>query len=224
MRNKLLFGIIALVVGFAIFGIFYLVFPETTALMGWCAASGIIMAITLMANILLVSSTQSLTVKNAATAWALNLSTVVLFVWTLVFTFALGSYEDNQRSLNGLYIGYLIILILALILLLMANRGGNAAQEHNTAVQTNIADRDSLLALMRQIKLQYADIDTDPRSATNKAIAHNIDLMRNMPTNTLSSQQIFEAITQLKDSVATGNFADIDKANHNLSVVLKSLR
>lgn len=224
MRNKLVFAIIALAVGIAIFTIFYLIFPHVTALMGWCAASGIIMAITLMANIALVSSHQCLTVKNAATARVLNLTTVVLFAWTLVFTFALGSFTDDTRSLNGLYIGYLIILIIALTLLLMANRGGNAAQEHSDAVQANIASRESLLMQMHQIKVLYADIDHDPRSATYKAIEHNIDLLRCLPANAIASQQILEAISQLKNSLSTANPSDIDKANHNLSVVLKSLR
>lgn len=228
MRNKIVFGIIAVVVSLAIFEIFNLVFPEMTALMGWCSASGIIMAITLLSNVVLVSSPQRLTVKNAATAWVLNVSTVVLFAWTLVYTFAIGSYLDIERPLSGLYIGYLIIVIIALILLLMANRGGSVAQEHSDAVDATVASRDSLLTQMRQIQLQYANIDNAPRSVTKKAIEQNIDLLRSLPANIFAnkdlSQQIFDAITELRNSISEENLTDIGKVNSHLSVVLKSLR
>lgn len=228
MRNKILFGIIAVVVSVAIFEIFNLVFPEMTALMGWCSASGIIMAVTLLSNIALVSSPQRLNVKNASTVWVLNVSAVVLFAWTLVYTFALGSYLDIERSLSGLYIGYLVIVIIALILLLMANRGGSVAQEHSDAVEATIASRDSLLMQMRQIQLQYANIDNNPRSVVKKAIEQNIDLLRSLPANVFTNKelslQLFDAIKELKDSISAENLTDIDKVNHNLSLVLKSFR
>lgn len=127
MRHNITLIIIFIALSLAIWGIFALIFPSSNDLMQWCVASGILMVATIMFNLLIYSSNRSLTVRNSATAWILNVSGTLLFVWTLLFTFSFGSYVDSERNLNVLYVGYLIIFLVSTIILYIAYRGSFSA-------------------------------------------------------------------------------------------------
>lgn len=228
MRNKVIFIIVLFVVCVAFYGIFNLVFPEPSALMACCIASGIVLAGVVGSNILVVSSHSSLTVKNAATTGVLYLFASFLFFWTMLFAFVLGPYEDGQRSLSGLYVGYLIILVLGLCCWLMADRGGSLAQKHSEAVDAHIDRRNLLFSEMNRLGLLLEGVETDSRSDIRRAFSQNVDLLRGIPSSVFASQgqaaELSEGITALKEAIAGKELAAISKANDQLALTLKSLR
>lgn len=229
MRNIIVFLFVCVAVSAAIFGIFYLIFPHASELMGWCVASGIIMTIALAGNIVIISRHRSLTVKNAATSWCVNVTAICLFVWTLVYVFGFGDYRADDRNLNGLYVGYLIILIVGLVLFFLADRGGSVAKAHNAATEANIQGRESFLAQLNQLKLnaeQNAAADSSGEIKT--LISRNIDLLRNAPASRFSSQivcnQISQAIMDLDGAIESQDPGKIIQTHRQLSLILKSIR
>lgn len=228
MRNNVIFIVVLVAVCVAIFGIFSLIFPVATAMMGWCVATGILLAVVLGCNMLMVSSHGGLTVKNAATTWTLNLSSTLLFLWTLAYVFLFGSYLDADRSLNGLYIGYLVIFILGITIWLIADRGGSVAQAHSDAVQANIQGKEIYLSQLRQLKLNLESFDSDRRTVLHTSLDRNIDLLRNLPASKFSSpalsQQLSDAIMQLDNAVDTNDLAGVEKANQKLLLIINSFR
>lgn len=228
MRNNIVFIVVLVAVCLALFGIFCLVFPTMSAMMGWCVVTGILLAVVLGCNMLMVSTHGGITVKNAATTWALNLSAICLFLWTLAFVFLFGSYLDPNRSLTGLYIGYMIIFIVGITLWLMADRGASVAQAHSDAVQSNIQGKEIYLSQLKQLKLNLEAVDADPRSTAHTALAHNIDLLRNVPSSKFSSpavaQQLSDAIMLLDGAVDTADMVAVEKANKKLSLIINSFR
>lgn len=213
----------------AFFGIFHFIFPQTSAMMGWCVASGIIMTVALAANIILVSSHSTINPKNTATSWCINTTAICLFVWTLFFVFVLGDYNMEERSLNGLYVGYLIILIAGLAITFMADRGGNLAQTHNTEVQDMVRGREGYIVQLSQLKLNAIEsMKLDPRGDNAAAFSRNIDLLRNIPASKLASpivgNQLSEVIMTIDEAIEAHDNEKIKLANHNLSLILKSIR
>ena len=212
----------------AIFGIFSLIFPAATAMMGWCVATGIFLAVVSGCIVYMVSTHGGLTVKNAAAGWAVNISATLLFLWTITYVFLCGSYLDAERSLNGLYIGYLVIFILGIIIWFMADRGGSVAQTHSDAVQSNIQGKEIYLSQLRQLKLNLESLGTDPRSAACLALDRNIDLLRNVPSSKFSSpaicQQLSDAVMRLDNAVDTNDMDGVEKSNQKLSLVINSIR
>lgn len=223
MRNSIIFTITLVVVAIAIYGIFYFVFPETTALMTWCVVSGIVMAAILSANVLLVSDHKRLSVKNAATAWVLNVFGVLLFVWTLVFAFGVGSYDDGARNLNTLYIGYLVLLILGISLWLLADRGGFLAHANDAKVQNAIQSREVFLSQLKQLKTDLTVSDD-----TARAVSRNIDLLRNVPASRFdvpeTCRQLSDSILKLNEAVESGDTHQVEEANKQLTFIIKSMR
>lgn len=181
MRNTFIFIIVLFVVSAAIWGIFNLIFPTTSTLMVFSTLSGILMAVALAYNLLLVSKHSRLTVKNASTTWCVNVCSVVLFLWTMCFTFVLGSYLAEDRSLTTLYVGYLIIIIAGIVLWVMADQGGSLAETQNAEVQSVIVDRNCMLSNLSQIKLSLESLDSDTRSELHKSMDQNIALLRKHP-------------------------------------------
>lgn len=228
MRNKEIFIIVFIAVALALCGILFLIFPKFSAMMGWCMISGFALIATLAYKIFMVSSHENLTVKNAATTWALYSAALTFFLWTIAFVFLFGSYKDNDRSLNGLYIGYLIIFIIGIVLWLMVDRGGSIAQAHSDVVQNNIQGRGTFINQLQLLKLKLEEIEPDTRSDAHKSLAQNIDLMRNIPSSKFSSPDtsklISEAITTLADAIHSADIDNFTKANKNLEFTLKSFR
>ena len=122
MRSKVIFFSTLAITCLAIWGIFNLIFTESSEMMVWCIVSGIAMSAALLSNLLVVSSTETNTVRNASLTWVLNASGIAFFAWTLFFVFLLGSYEDGERSMTALYVGYLVILIVYQFLLLSLHK------------------------------------------------------------------------------------------------------
>ncbi|MDE6384003.1 MAG: hypothetical protein K2K79_06610 [Paramuribaculum sp.] len=228
MRNNVIFIVVLVAVCVAIFGIFSLIFPAATAMMGWCVATGVFLAVALACIVYMVSTHGGLTVKNAAATWAVNISATLLFLWTITYVFLCGSYLDADRSLNGLYIGYLVIFILGITIWFMADRGGSVAQAHSDVVQGNIQGKECYLSQLRQLKLNLEALDTDPRSAARLALDRNIDLLRNVPSSKFSSpaicQQLSDAIMQFDNAVDTNDMAGVEKYAQKLSLLINSIR
>ena len=228
MRNKIIFFTTLAIICLAIWGIFNLIFTESSEMMVWCIVSGIAMSAALLSNLLVVSSTETNTVRNASLTWVLNASGIAFFAWTLFFVFLLGSYEDGERSMTALYVGYLVILILSVFLMFMGGLGGSISEKHSQEVQASIQGREVFLMQLKQAIVKLEDIESDARTTNHKALTKSFDLLKNIPANRISdptvSSQVSERINSVLASIEQNDAESVYSSIYQLSQTLKSIR
>lgn len=228
MRSKVIFFSTLAIICLAIWGIFNLIFTESSEMMVWCIVSGIAMSTALLSNLLVVSSTETNTVRNASLTWVLNASGIAFFAWTLFFVFLLGSYEDGERSMTALYVGYLVILIASVFLMFMGGWGGSIAEKHSQEVQASIQGREVFLMQLKQAIVKLEDIESDTRTANHKALTKSFDLLKNIPANRISdptaSSQVSERINSVLASIEQNDAESVYSSIYQLSQTLKSIR
>ena len=195
MRNKIIFFTTLAIICLAIWGIFNLIFTESSEMMVWCIVSSIAMSAALLSNLLVVSSTDTNTVRNASLTWVLNASGIAFFAWTLFFVFLLGSYEDGERSMTALYVGYLVILILSVFLMFMGGLGGSISEKHSQEVQASIQGREVFLMQLKQAIVKLEDIESDARTTNHKALTKSFDLLKNIPANRISDPTVSSQVS-----------------------------
>ena len=197
-------------------------------MMVWCIVSGIAMSAALLSNLLVVSSTETNTVRNASLTWVLNASGIAFFAWTLFFVFLLGSYEDGERSMTVLYVGYLVILIVSVFLISMGGCGGSISEKYSQEVQASIQGRDVFIMQLKQAIVKLEEIESDTRTTNHKALAKSFDLLKNIPANRISdptvSSQVSEKISSVIASVEQNDAESIYTSIYQLSQTLKSIR
>ena len=197
-------------------------------MMVWCIVSGIAMSAALLSNLLVVSSTETNTVRNASLTWVLNASGIAFFAWTLFFVFLLGSYEDGERSMTVLYVGYLVILIVSVFLIFMGGWGGSISEKYSQEVQASIQGRDVFIMQLKQAIVKLEEIESDTRTTNHKALAKSFDLLKNIPANRISdptvSSQVSEKISSVIASVEQNDAESIYTSIYQLSQTLKSIR
>ena len=197
-------------------------------MMVWCIVSGIAMSAALLSNLLVVSSTETNTVRNASLTWILNISGIVFFIWTLIFVFLLGAYEDGERPMTTLYVGYLVILIVSVFLIFMGGWGGSISEKYSQEVQASIQGRDVFIMQLKQAIVKLEDIESDARTTNHKALAKSFDLLKNIPANRISdptvSSQVSEKISSVIASVEQNDAESIYTSIYQLSQTLKSIR
>ena len=228
MRSKVIFFSTLAITCLAIWGIFNLIFTESSEMMVWCIVSGIAMSAALLSNLLVVSSTETNTVRNASLTWVLNASGIAFFAWTLFFVFLLGSYEDGERSMTVLYVGYLVILIVSVFLIFMGGWGGSISEKYSQEVQASIQGRDVFIMQLKQAIVKLEEIESDTRTTNHKALAKSFDLLKNIPANRISdptvSSQVSEKISSVIASVEQNDAESIYTSIYQLSQTLKSIR
>ena len=228
MRSKVIFFSTLAITCLAIWGIFNLIFTESSEMMVWCIVSGIAMSAALLSNLLVVSSTETNTVRNASLTWVLNASGIAFFAWTLFFVFLLGSYEDGKRPMTTLYVGYLIILIACVFLTFMGGWGGSISEKHSQEVQASIQGRDVFIMQLKQAIVKLEEIETDARTDNHKALAKSFDFLKNIPANRISdptvSSQLSEKINSVIASVEQNDAESISTSIRDLVQTLKAVR
>lgn len=228
MRSKVIFFSTLAIICLAIWGIFNMIFTESSEMMVWCIVSGIAMSAALLSNLLVVSSTETNTVRNVSLAWVLNASGIAFFAWTLFFVFLLGSYEDGERSMTTLYVGYLVILIASVFLMFMGGWGGSIAEKHSQEVQASIQGREVFLMQLKQAIVKLEDIESDARTDNHKALTKSFDLLKNIPANRISdptaSSQVSERINSVLASIEQNDAESVYSSIYQLSQTLKSIR
>ena len=228
MRSKLIFFSTLAITCVAIWGIFNLIFTESSEMMVWCIVSGIAMSAALMSNLLVVSSTETNTVRNASLTWILNISGIVFFIWTLIFVFLLGAYEDGERPMTTLYVGYLIILIACVFLTFMGGWVGSISEKHSQEVQASIQGRDVFIMQLKQAIVKLEEIESDTRTTNHKALAKSFDLLKNIPANRISdptaSSQVSEKINSLLASIEQNDAESIYTSIRDLVQTLKTVK
>ena len=228
MRSKVIFFSTLAITCVAIWGIFNLIFTESSEMMVWCIVSGIAMSAALLSNLLVVSSTETNTVRNASLTWVMNASGIAFFAWTLFFVFLLGSYEDGERSMTVLYVGYLVILIVSVFLIFMGGWGGSISEKYSQEVQASIQGRDVFIMQLKQAIVKLEEIESDTRTTNHKALAKSFDLLKNIPANRISdptvSSQVSEKISSVIASVEQNDAESIYTSIYQLSQTLKSIR
>ena len=197
-------------------------------MMDWCFVSGIAMSAALLSNLLVVSSTETNTVRNASLTWILNISGIVFFIWTLIFVFLLGAYEDGERPMTTLYVGYLIILIACVFLTFMGGWGGSISEKHSQEVQASIQGRDVFIMQLKQAIVKLEEIESDTRTTNHKALAKSFDLLKNIPANRISdptaSSQVSEKINSLLASIEQNDAESIYTSIRDLVQTLKTVK
>ena len=197
-------------------------------MMVWCIVSGIAMSAALLSNLLVVSSTETNTVRNASLTWVLNASGIAFFAWTLFFVFLLGSYEDGERSMTALYVGYLVILIVSVCLMFMGGWGGSISEKYSQEVQASIQGREVFLMQLKQAIVKLEDIESDARTTNHKALTKSFDLLKNIPANRISdptvSSQVSERINSVLASIEQNDAESVYSSIYQLSQTLKSIR
>lgn len=88
----------------------------------------------LLLNLPLFSSTKFLDFKNAASMTVLNLAAIILLLWTIGYSF----YTEDQENLENLYIGILILAIIAIIVVGATEIGGSAMKKQEAELKTTI--------------------------------------------------------------------------------------
>ena len=228
MRSKVIFFSTLAITCLAIWGIFNLIFTESSEMMVWCIVSGIAMSAALLSNLLVVSSTETNTVRNASLTWILNISGIVFFIWTLIFVFLLGAYEDGERPMTTLYVGYLIILIACVFLTFMGGWGGSISEKHCQEVQASIQGRDVFIMQLKQAIVKLEEIESDTRTTNHKALTKSFDLLKNIPANRISdptvSSQVSERINSVLASIEQNDAESVYSSIYQLSQTLKSIR
>ena len=197
-------------------------------MMVWCIVSGIAMSAALLSNLLVVSSTETNTVRNASLTWILNISGIVFFIWTLIFVFLLGAYEDGERPMTTLYVGYLIILIACVFLTFMGGWGGSISEKHSQEVQASIQGRDVFIMQLKQAIVKLEEIESDTRTTNHKALAKSFDLLKNIPANRISdptaSSQVSEKTNSLLASIEQNDAESIYTSIRDLVQTLKTVK
>ena len=197
-------------------------------MMVWCIVSGIAMSAALLSNLLVVSSTETNTVRNASLTWVLNASGIAFFAWTLFFVFLLGSYEDGERSMTVLYVGYLVILIVSVFLIFMGGWGGSISEKYSQEVQASIQGRDVFIMQLKQAIVKLEEIESDTRTTNHKALAKSFDLLKNIPANRISdptvSSQVSEKISSVIASVEQNDAESIYTSIRDLVQTLKTIK
>ncbi len=216
--KKIVFITVLLICSVALVGIFYLIFHELSVMMVCCAFSGLLFLWSAFLHIFIVSSILTITVKNSSLVKILDVSSFLLFAWTLLFIFAFGSYGDVDRDMTVLYVVYVVIAVITLVACLMADRGASISEEDNQLVQHNIQEKGTLL---RQLCVTANDLHEKSGDPDNiKQLFSVIDMMRNTPARVFESSTICSQLHECVDSVIQ---AVRDDKAENISLTLNEL-
>lgn len=229
MRNNFIFIGILVAVCLAVWGIFSLIFPVVGTLMVLNAVSGMLMVIILLTNLLVNSSRSTLTVKNASTMMVLNLSGIALFVWSLLFTFLMGAYDNAERSLTVLYVGYLVIFVVAAIYFLMADRGGSVSQAINEETQATIEYKSAFLSKLNAAKARLLTLEPDARAEVHKKMSLCISKIQSIPAGRFNGQTVANSgldnvILRVTATVETGGIDGLPGVLKELDYVLSTFK
>lgn len=213
-----------IVVALCMFGIFALIFPDFSAMMILCTVTGTILASLLICGINLSTSASELHPKNTSSLWVATAGGILLFAWTLIYVFLCGDYSDSQRSLDGLYIGYLIVLVITVVSYFSVSRGSEVAQFHSDMIQQRIVTKQELI---QDLQRNFTTVEEYYGSPSDEIKEYRmcIDLLRRLPNSVIEntsitsriSDAIYEVVSNLADTEATKR--NITKLKH----VLKSL-
>lgn len=222
MKPQYSFAIFFIIISLCLFGIFHLIFPEYSVMMIWCTISGIALIATILGGVFLTSSKSSFDIKNTSSLWVLNVASLLLFLWTLVFVFIVGDYSDQSRSMDGLYIGYLIIIGLTSIVFIIASRGASVAQSHSNEIQERVVAKEDLLHILVRNLSEVEELFSNPRASEVKDYKLAIDLLRRMPNSSIiKASDLYSKINGLSDIIGE---KDIEKVNTSISDLTKYLK
>lgn len=216
--KKIVFITVLLICSVALVGMFYLIFQELSVMMVCCAVSGLLFLWSAFLHIFIVSSIRTITIKNSSLIKILDVSSFLLFAWTLLFIFASGSYRDVDRDLTVLYVGYVVMAVITLVVCLMTDRGGSISEEDNKPVQHNIQEKGTLL---RQLCSAANDLHEKSGDLDNiKQLSSAIDMMRNIPARVFENSTIYSQLHECVDSVV---LAVQEEKTENISLTLSKL-
>lgn len=188
MKNKLTFAGLFIVCGAAITGLFYLIFRQFSIAMICCSVNGALFFGVLFARIFLLSSKEQLNIKNVVVVKALVVTTLLLFLWTLLFVFALGDYNNAEQDLTILYIGYLVLFVFALLYIFMARHSTSTAEANNAAMQPCLTGKADVLALLQKTCTELANTEAETTSENRKNLSTVFLLAKSMPARVFEDE------------------------------------
>ncbi len=202
MKNKLTFVGLFIVCSAAITGLFYLVFRQFSVAMICCTLSGSIFFGLLFAKIFLLSSQDDLNIKNIVAVNAMTVAMLLFFLWTVIYVFAFGDYSDTKRDLTTLYIGYLVLFILALLYCFMARHSASTAEANNAAMQPCLSGKSDLLALLQKTLAQLSNAEGCSRSENQKKLSEVILLTKSMPASVFENERNASLLVEKTNAVS----------------------
>lgn len=228
MKNKLTFVGLFIVCSAAITGLFYLVFRQFSVAMICCTLSGLIFFGLLFAKIFLLSSQDDLNIKNIVAVNAMTVAMLLFFLWTVIYVFAFGDYSDTKRDLTTLYIGYLVLFILALLYCFMAWHSASTAEANNAAMQPCLSGKSDLLALLQKTLAQLSNAEGCSRSENQKKLSEVILLTKSMPASVFENERnaslLVEKTNAVLESLSNAEDDTTSEAITKLLQTIKSIR
>ncbi len=225
MKNKLAFACLFIVCSAAITGLCYLVFRQFSVAMICCTLSGAVFFGLLFAKIFLLSSQDDLSIKNVVAVNAMTVAMLLFFLWTVIYVFALGDYTDAKRDLTTLYIGYLVLFVLALLYCFMARHSASTAEANNAAMQPCLSGKADLLALLQKTLVQLTNAEGDIRSANQKKLSEVVLLVKSMPASVFENAQNASLLTEKTNAVSESlTNAEDDATTEAITKLLQTIK
>lgn len=225
MKNKLTFVGLFIVCSAAITGLFYLVFRQFSVAMICCTLSGSIFFGLLFAKIFLLSSQDDLNIKNIVAVNAMTVAMLLFFLWTVIYVFAFGDYSDTKRDLTTLYIGYLVLFILALLYCFMARHSASTAEANNAAMQPCLSGKSDLLALLQKTLAQLSNAEGCSRSENQKKLSEVILLTKSMPASVFENERNASLLVEKTNAVLESlSNAEDDSTSEAITKLLQTIK
>ncbi|HCS87570.1 MAG TPA: hypothetical protein DIW30_03900 [Bacteroidales bacterium] len=202
MKNKLTFAVLFIVCSAAVTGLFYLIFKQFSIAMICCSVSGAIFFGLLFAKIFVLSSQDALSIKNVVTLRAMTISMLLLFLWTVIYVFAFGDYSDAERDLTTLYIGYIVLFVLALLYCFMAGHSASTAEANNAAMQPCLSGKADLLALLQRTLVEVNNAEGSIQSENQKQMSAVINLAKSMPASVFENERNASLLVEKTNAVS----------------------
>lgn len=228
MKNKLTFVSLFVICSAAITGLFYLIFKQFTIAMICCSVSGALFLGFLFARIFLLSSEEQLNIKNVIVVKAFIIATLLIFVWTSLFIFFFGDYNDVERDFTILYIGYLVLFVLALLFCFMARHSASTAEANNAAMQPCLTGKADILALLQNTLVQLTNEESDTQSANQKNLSLAILLTKSMSAKVFENEAnttiLIRNINTVSQALKDTNKEAVSLSINELLQTIKTIR
>lgn len=213
--------ILSIIAALCIFGVFHLIFPEYSALMIWCTITGVLAVCSAIGTGYLVTSDDNFDIKNSATVWTLTTASFCFFVWSLIYAFIVCDYKDSLQKLNGLYIGYLVLLIISAVVFVISNRGGAYAQERSEIIQEKLMSKQEVISKLSSHLAKVESMLDDSQINEIKEYKMCIDRLRRLPANRFSQRNFNAPIDEVTEAILSNDADKTIQAIKRLNIMLK---
>lgn len=198
MISKMKFGFVLLSVVACTVAIYCLIFDDYSTLFYVNVAVACITEIVLLSNIPIFSDKKFMTFKNAAVSMTLNVSVIILFLWTVVY-----SLVDDGTGYTALYIGILVIMIIAIVLFGATELGGKMMEKGEKESIAKLDKKKKFVAGLNLFNLEMQDLlssaDVAWKDETMRTLNMILEKITVIPTEKLENNE--DLIEEFNDKI-----------------------